>query len=483
MKRFILVGILLLATFLRFYQLPDRMTFTIDEEYAANFAVTIIKDFHIILAGLTVSVGFYMGPLFIYLTALLLWISKLNPEFLSYIAAVNGVVTTLLLYIVGVRFFNWKTGVVASLCYAALPLVVFYDQRYWNDFPIPLFSVAMLGTMLQAKQDSRWWIVFAFLAGTLFHFHVSIVPLLFIGGFLFFKQIKKMPLKISGSAIAVFLIFYSPLLAFDYVHNWDNLRLPIKLLQADQSSSVTGLNIPEHIQAYTTSLGRLWYLHPGTEVTDENSWGCAPSVVAGTTYTTPPWQVSFAVLLVLALFFFQKQTWKNYSTRLLAISIGVLSVMFLLFPGKPLEYYLLGAFPLVILAISWMIHQWSEKYPLLLPLFCISVISFSTWIVINAQSHFALGAQKEIVKQAMELVGDQPFHLTAEGGCHQYQGWRYLFKVYGKTPKTSYTDGTFGWLYSDELQTSDVKVKVSISELRFPEPGYKIEYGSIKESK
>ncbi len=472
-KKNFLWGVLILAAFLRFYQLPDRMTFTIDEEYAANFALTIIKDFHIILTGLTVSVGFYMGPLFIYLTAFFLWIARLNPELLSYVAAATGVATTYLLYKLGSHFFSWKVGILAALFYGSLPLMVFYDQRYWNDFPIPFLSVALLGTLLKARQDSRWWILFALLSGVVFHFHVSIVPLLFIGLFYFLKQIRTIPTKNIVLSVVIFFLLYSPLLAFDYVHNWDNLRLPIKLLSSNESSSVTGFNIPEHIQSFYSSVGRLWFLQVGTEINDENSWGCAADVVTNTTQTTPHWLISLGAIGLLLLLFINKKTWKNYSSRLLAVSIIVLSGMFLLFPGKPLEYYLLGVFPLILQASAVVISQLNNR---LIYILCTFIVSYSVWVVINGQSHFGLGAQKQIIYQVMNTIGDQPFHLTSEGGCHQYQGWRYLFKVYGKTPTTSYTDMTFGWLYPDELQTTRPGLTVKINEIRLPNPGFAVEY-------
>ena len=37
-------------------------------------------------------------------------------------------------------------------------------------------------------------------------------------------------------------------------------------------------------------------------------------------------------------------------------------------------------------------------------------------------------------------IGEKSFTIDGRGICHNWEGWRYLFKEYGRTPNGSYTD-------------------------------------------
>lgn len=68
----------------------------------------------------------------------------------------------------------------------------------------------------------------------------------------------------------------------------------------------------------------------------------------------------------------------------------------------------------------------------------------------------------------MDVVGNEPFSIDGRGICHDYEGWRYLFKVYGRVPGQSYTDKNLGWLYPDEISKTEPKFTVILSEDRIP---------------
>lgn len=465
--------ILGISIFLRFVHLSQSFVFTIDEEYLATFAQTIISHFHVLWIGMSISNGFYLGPLWIYLTAFLLFLSNNNPLILAYAAAGIGVLSTLLVFITGRTMFGFKIGFLASLIYATSPLVVFFDQRYWNDTPVIFLSLVMLLSLSQTFKSSKWWLVFAAAFGLMFHAHLSIFPYIFLAGFIFVKQFKVIPKRILVFSIAIFLIIYSPLLVFDYFHNWDNLTLPLRLVKGQQSNTSQG-TILDRGQVLFQTLGRIYYLKPYALTVDENHWGCtslskngvSSDVDKTSTHTIPPVWLSFLSLGVLVLFMFSKKTWRNQERRILALAIIFIVLSFLIFSTGALEYYLLGLFPLLIYLPAILIYDLS-KFGQKVGLGVITIIvGLGIFTVLNTNSALGFGSQRQIVEEVVRVIGNNSFELKELGGCRGYAGWRYLFLALGKAPSRSSIDSTFGWLYPKQISSEAVKYSVIVVEER-----------------
>src|SRR3989344_3120912 len=129
-RKKILIFVIILVCFgiyLRFHNLSNLYIFGFDEEYQATYAMTLVNDFHPIWIGVSASfLDYYMGPYFTYFTAFLLMLSQGDPLFTGYVAGLVGVLTSVVVFLVGWKFFNLTTGVIGSLLYAGLPLIVFY---------------------------------------------------------------------------------------------------------------------------------------------------------------------------------------------------------------------------------------------------------------------------------------------------------------------------------------------------------------------
>ncbi len=183
----VIVLIILLSAFLRFHNLPNLFVFGGDEEHHVLLANTIVENFHIIWVGANVAhLGFYHGPFFTYFTSLWMFFSQ-DPLILAYVAAVLGVITTAAVIFVGYKLFNTTVGLIAGLLYATLPLMVFYDQRYWNPSITPLLMLGMIFSIYQAKSNPGWLILFAISYGLVFHTHFSLIPMPLIAGYFLLK--------------------------------------------------------------------------------------------------------------------------------------------------------------------------------------------------------------------------------------------------------------------------------------------------------
>ena len=219
----LIVIVVAFSFFLRLWNAEDKYVFTADEEYQVTYASTIIKDFHPVWIGVSAAnTGFYLGPWFTYLTAGLLKISAGDPLITIYLTAALGAAATALVYVLGKAIFGSKTGLLAGLIYATSPLLVYFDQRYWNPSLLPVLSLVLLLSLIKLKESYWWLIPFSAAYALVFNSHLSLIPYaLVLIPALLFRQSKSPRRKILPPvlvSLALFAVIYSPLIVFDLVH-------------------------------------------------------------------------------------------------------------------------------------------------------------------------------------------------------------------------------------------------------------------------
>lgn len=474
MQKYLIFAILALALFLRLYHLPQNFVFAGDEEHQALLALSLVKHFHIIWIGVNAAhLGFYLGPYWAYFTAFWLWLSQGDPLITGYVSSIIGVITTLLIILTGSALFNKRVGLLAGLLYATLPLLVFFDQKYWNPTLIPFLSLLLLLSLSKLKKNPKWLIVFAASAGLIFHTHLSLVPLIFIGGWWIKSRKIKLPGKIIFASLVIFLLIIAPLIAFDYFHKGSNITTPLRFKQIT-SDPVNKINPSHHFVALFQTLGRIWYIQPISNNSDELITSCAgssrvndPNPSSFSRRFNPPIWLSLAGCLVLLLFLTNQKTWQKDAGILLSLFIVAIFISFLLFPGGAYEYYLLGTFPLLLFLPPILADYFPfAKRIIIFLIFLISLLGFFTVITNNPE--FGYAVKKSLIKDTADLIDDQPFELKQTGICHFYEGWRYLFVLNGKKPERSDSDQGLGWLYSEEITQNKTRYTVILSENRMP---------------
>ncbi len=472
--QFYIFAIVLIAAFLRFYNLPESFVFAGDEEYQATLAQSLIKDFHIIWVGVNAAhLGFYLGPYWTYFSAFWLWLSQGNPLITGYISSIIGVLTTLSIILIGKFLFGRKTGLLAGLLYATLPLMVFLDQKYWNPTLIPLLSLLLLLSLSKIKQNTRWLILFAAVYGLVFHTHLQLVPLIFIAGYWIYRQKIRPSKQTILLSVTAFLIMVAPLIAFDYFRKGSNITTPLRYKEIT-SDYRNRINPVQHFPALFQALGRVWYIRPPSINADEVITSCTnasridnPSVAEISQRYNPPIWLSLLGISLVLLFLIHRNTWKKDSHILLALFLITLSGAFLLFPGGSFEYYLLGVFPLLMFLPEILAGYLSGLNRLIiLAVFLVAILG--TYTVLTNNPQFGLGVKNSLIKQVVREIGSEPFEIKQSGLCHFYEGWRYLFVVNGKKPERSESDQGLGWLYPDEITNKPVKYTVIFSESRVP---------------
>ncbi len=473
---FLLILILALSLILRFYRLHDIYVFNFDEEYQASYAWTLVKDVHPIWIGVSSSfLDFYLGPYFTYFTAVLLYFSSGDPMLTAYFAAFLGVVTTGIIFFVGRKIFNNQIGYIASLLYATMPIFVFFDQKYWNPMFTPIIVLFLFLTLYYNLKSYWFWIGAAVLFGTVLNTHLGPAPLFLIGVYQFFKGGYWKSIKLIIISFLAFLIFYWPLIVFDFNHNFSNISSFLRI-GSSLSQSKIAFNPQVKLQSLADTLGRFWYLKSGNPNADEINFSCNSLTVkpefkdVGRYAKRTSAPLVLSILSLILIFYY---SWVNYNSqkfelKLLTAFLMVAIFSFLLYPGASSEYYTMSILVLFTFVPGILISQSNKK--LAVGLFGIiiifSILGINT--VLHTSDEFSLGPKKKLIAEVMKIVGQEDFAIEGRGICHNYEGWRYLFKVYGRVPTQSYTDDSLGWLYPKEIGKEKPAITVILSEDRIP---------------
>ncbi len=436
-----LIFVFALIFFLRFWQVPQNFFFGIDEEYQSLLALSIIKDFHVIWIGLSAAnTGFYIAPGFIYLHSLLLWISRLDPLILGYAASVISFTTIVIFYFVVKYLFDKRMAIMTTLIYSFSSFVMSYDRRFWNSTFVPLAVILFFLSLVKSEKNPRWYIITAILLGLSFHIHASLFIFIPIAVFVLLYRIFIAKQKISkiyhlGSSI-LFLILYFPLIVYDFVHNFDNLKTPFRMIQQFGKEG-RGYSFLQHLQTIQSTLQQFW-----------SSDSFSPLV-----------NYSLLVLIaVVFLWFFLKK--KNTTEKILTFIMLFYGSMFIFYPGTLLDYYFIGFFPLFSIIIALFLKQF---YQISLIALAVMFILPNSTAFLQLQVDGNLESKKAVVKKTIDVIKYQPFYLGTTQPYVFFGGWRYLFEAYGKKPSSSQADEMFGWIYPNEISNTKPKIKVLIT--------------------
>jgi hypothetical protein len=168
----------------------------------------------------------------------------------------------------------------------------------------------------------------------------------------------------------------------------------------------------------------------------------------------------FAVFSIgIVIWNFVKQ--KNFTTKFLLSIIAAFSAAYLFYPGTVSEYYLLAFFPVLIMLLASFLVRLPNYI-----LFSIlgGFILFNAFSVFTTSQEYGLTHKKDLIQKISAFTGNNLVYLAPAGSYRTYGGWRYLFKVYGRTPTQSSSDSSFGWIYPDELVTGKPVYKVALSD-------------------
>jgi len=448
---------------LRLWKVPEFFSFNFDEEYQGSLAWEQVKNFHPIWIGVSASnIEYYLGPGFVYLNAILFKISNGDPISLAWFSTILGLSTSLSIFYIVKNMFNKKAALIAMTIYGASSFLIYFDRRFWNPTPIPFISVWLIYSLFKGHVNPRWYILTAILYATFYHVHLSLmllVPLILT--VLFFDR-KKIQIKNWALMIISYFVITLPLLVFDIVHNFDNILGPIKYFFYKNSTagSLTIVSIRSHFLTFLNAVGKIWFMKLYTSIQDEHciSSHCDISQAA--------WPLVIFSILLLVLFIRTAINKKGREYYILLGEVTIFPVVFTFYTGYSAEYFLLAWYPICCIAFGIGLSNFPSK--LWIVILAIFIFGNSLVMFTTQQEKYGLLVRKKLIKNIMPYISDAPFELETYGTdprlYHSYGGWRFLFKIYGKTPVRSFADPSFGWIYPDEISDKTPEYTIVVTD-------------------
>lgn len=435
-KIFFLLVISLILT--RSIFIKDFFHFGVDEEYQALLGWSIVKNFHILWIGVSASsTGYYLGPGLVYLSAFLLWLNR-DPIIFGYFASFIGVITALSLFYIIKQLYNRQLALISFILYIFSPFAFYYDRKYW-PLAIPLVALWLFFSLLKSLKNPLWLLLTSLLMGITYHLHISLWIfwpfVLFCFIYLIIK--KLLPIYIVFGSILIFIISTINLLVFDFIHNFDNLLMPLRLI-TQTSKTQFSPNLLMKLDSFGNSLTKIWL--PSSFINN---------------------YVGFIFLAIFVLFsvcFLIKN--HDAKSRLLIGLIFSFFLGFTFFPSPMQEYYFIFIMPFVLILTAILINKMERLgYFFLLIFLTINIFSF-----IKQPVRSDYQSKLIVVKEIGNYVKKVPFSLEIDGSYLFNGGWRYLFQAKNLTPDSSSADAMFGWIYPGEISNQKPKYKVVISK-------------------
>lgn len=225
----IILLIILLSGFLRFYNLSGLQHFTYDQARDALFIKRIIVDHKFRLIGTQSSIpGLYTPPMYYYLMAPFLFVFKLNPVGLDYATAIFGLLTVVLLYYLLKKLTENRFLVLAlTSLYAFQPSIIYQSRYAWNPNTVPFFvllAIISLFNLIKEVKGFKYYGLLFFSLGMMINLHYSGVVFFISVFFLLLLLFKRLNKQYFFGGVAVFSLELSPLVLFDIRHNFVNFK-------------------------------------------------------------------------------------------------------------------------------------------------------------------------------------------------------------------------------------------------------------------
>ncbi len=411
-----------LTVFLRFWQIRDYVVFLGDEGRDMLVMRKMILQTRPVFLGPTASVGgFYLGPIYYWMAAPFLALSRFDPVGPSVMVAIFGVGTVLLLYKLLRESVGFYPAILAGFLYATSPLIVRYSRSSWNPNPLPFFSLLMIYFVYLGLKNKRS--LFYVLAGACFgitiqlhYLSIMLLPVVLLIVLLNAK-LKTLP-KVILLCAAGALITFSPFLVFEIKHNFPNFKTIIEFVTRPSTHGYYTLNVFDLIQNYGNILFENLSLLHQTVVT----------------------KISFLLLSVGIILVFLKNS-TNHAKKLIS-SVGLIwflgGLLFLkYYSGQTFDYYYGFMFPAPFLAFGIVTAEfWKNR------ILKFSFIVFTIVAVLWFLGHeFYLTPPNRLINQTQSVADfviakseGKPFNFALMSDHNSDHAYRYFLEINGHQP-------------------------------------------------
>ncbi len=216
MKRewIILLLIFSLHLFLRFYQIETRNPFGWDQVDNAWAAKNIIVEHRWPLLGMQAKLnsGFYIGPAYYYLVAVVYFLTRLDPIASGIFAGITSIFTFFIIFLITKKLFSVQVALIAIFIHTFSFYIIYFDRVQWPvNFIAPISLIIFYALYKIINGREKYIFLLALALGFSFHLHFTAVffPLMVFLALPFFPR-KKVLLKYGLASLPLFLIWLVP---------------------------------------------------------------------------------------------------------------------------------------------------------------------------------------------------------------------------------------------------------------------------------
>lgn len=343
----ILILILGVASFLRFYRLKELLGFWYDQGRDGLIIWNMIYDHKLTLIGPEMGfTGIFRGGWYYYLITPFYALGRGNPLYPSAFLVITTLLAIYLLFRVGKGLGGVKTGLMAALITSVSIYLIKSSQWLSDPTPTLFISVLLLWSMYKFSEGKRWGLILsAFLSGMALQFsaaaEVFYIPAIILLVFIFRKKVKIKFREIILTVIS-FIIPFFPQLLFE-------LRHP-----GVQSSAF--INFLFHEKTFTYAF---WEIVK-TRLPFDYQMFASKFWINGEVLFAP-----FFALFIILIIISWKRFWKLDKFKILfvlSLAPFVGTLFFVSNLGGVYEYYFTGYYLLWILLLSYVYMAFSGKF-------------------------------------------------------------------------------------------------------------------------
>ncbi len=440
----IISAILLLAAFLRLYNINGFLVFLGDEGRDVLTAYNILHG-HLTLLGPTSSVGgFFLGPFYYYLIAPFLLLFNYDPVGPAVMIAFFGILTVYFVYKITNEFFGKPAGLFASALYAVSPLVIQYSQSSWNPNLMPIATLILLYLLYKSvnNRKQKYFFIVGLLYGICMQLHylevfVGVVILLYTAFGIYKLNPSKsknirMILQSYVSIFVGFIISFSPFLLFEVRHNFLNTRNIIMFIFASKDAGPGGNYVTIVFTVLFRLFARLMVDFPLAQ--DLKLYSITILIIWGAV------GVLIGIFSIFALFKIKNK--QMFYLLLFWLFISIL--LFGFYKKQIYDYYFEFLYPLPFMLFGGglaLLYKNAKQNPvkksiILIIFFLLFLFSLYRADPIFKQANHQKDQAKTIADFVLSKTDNKPFNFALITGGNSDYAYRYYFTIENHPPVT-----------------------------------------------
>lgn len=419
-KNWLLISLIFIGIFLRFYKLNGFVTFLGDEGRDAIILKRIITFEHFPLIGPPTSIGqVYLGPFYYYFIAPWLLLSNFNPIGPAIGVAVFSSLYLIINYFIVKELINKRTAIISTIFLTFSSVLIELSRFSWNPNLMPLFILLTVYFLIKSLKTNHWY--FFALTGAFLSFSIQLhyITLFLIPGIgiiygdYLIKNLKKLKKVIFNFSLLIFnfFVFISPLIIFDIRHQFLNANNFIKLIQESSTSNLmTKIN----------SLFDTFYFL--------NLYSFHIKLNKILIFI-----LLFFILITFFIIYKKKSSIKNF------FFLFLLTIFFMSFyTGEKHPHYLSLLYPLyyIIIAycLSYIFNSLIEKILIFIFILGLIFFNFQKYPYFRYRENNQIQLAEKIAKKIYENIDKKNYTVTALPEKYSDSTYRYFLEIWGKKP-------------------------------------------------